>query len=772
MLKSTRQIMRISHNEINSELKTIFIDEFFESFHDILISSQEEFLSEYIHRLNIILSSYNQSIIPYIRSNPEIFRLNFREIFEDYYLPIKFQSKSALNSSKKEILKNFHPHCESSFQALHTCQGLFILVKDQSTKTYKYAICSNCKYIYCVDCILMYCPECDCDYFSSYNEDTNDSYQPATWDRYHCGIMLNQQMTCLECNDYLWLRGKKLYCKKCKKTWNPLDINWKCIMCGTTFNVDAKIYNPLEFKAMKISVKNAIVKKLVIKPIVLPCKCDNNPMKLDFYHNKKCNGVLYEGDIFRKKIVVCSVCRIFASVNKFKWICPICNESFKTANTRSIPSSEIPKDEFIVEITPKRNEDSFFNHGHKSMNTPTKQFAQFERRRSQVESIKNIPINLKKQISLGQSEGMPMNFRGSTPIIPRNLVNNTPMARYRALHMSIVDFPNPKIMKNRNNESEETADSQIQYRSAQKPSGHMKLNSYAITESSMTAQKRRLNNLFNNDDLSFDINDYTVVTQLGQGTFGKIYLVEDKQKNVFCMKKIIINNKNNFESMKNEYEIFRKYKHKNILNIMGITEKKLDDTTFAFYILMEVGKTDWEKEINQRQSKGNYYTENELMSIIRQLTSALAYLQKNNISHRDVKAQNVLVFDNNIYKIADFGEAKKFNDSSILSTLRGTELYMSPILFDGLQNRTFDIKHNPYKSDVFSLGMCLLFAATLNIKILCKVRDFGDNAKLQIFIMSVINKRYSLALADLLMKMLSISEITRPDFIKLEEILD
>ena len=125
-----------------------------------------------------------------------------------------------------------------------------------------------------------------------------------------------------------------------------------------------------------------------------------------------------------------------------------------------------------------------------------------------------------------------------------------------------------------------------------------------------------------------------------------------------------------------------------------------------------------------------------------------------------------------MYKIADFGEAKKFsNEGGVLSTLRGTELYMSPVLFNGLQNRTFDIKHNPYKSDVFSLGMCLLFAATLNIKILCRVRDFGDNTKLQIFLMSVISKKYSLGLVDLLIRMLSITEETRPDFIQLEEML-
>ena len=75
------------------------------------------------------------------------------------------------------------------------------------------------------------------------------------------------------------------------------------------------------------------------------------------------------------------------------------------------------------------------------------------------------------------------------------------------------------------------------------------------------------------------------------------------------MKQLIISNQNNFDSLRNEYEIFTRYKHKNILDILGISEKKLDDTTFAFYILMEVPKTDWEKEINERELKKQYYTE-------------------------------------------------------------------------------------------------------------------------------------------------------------------
>lgn len=125
----------------------------------------------------------------------------------------------------------------------------------------------------------------------------------------------------------------------------------------------------------------------------------------------------------------------------------------------------------------------------------------------------------------------------------------------------------------------------------------------------MSEKKQKIDDNIENNNLYFNVDDYTILSQLGQGTFGKIYLVQGKSKKVLCMKKLIISNQNNFDSLRNEYEIFTRYKHKNILDILGISEKKLDDTTFAFYILMEVPKTDWEKEINERELKKQYYTE-------------------------------------------------------------------------------------------------------------------------------------------------------------------
>jgi serine/threonine protein kinase len=84
---------------------------------------------------------------------------------------------------------------------------------------------------------------------------------------------------------------------------------------------------------------------------------------------------------------------------------------------------------------------------------------------------------------------------------------------------------------------------------------------------------------------------------------------------------------------------------------LGIYSTKLDKTTFVVYVLMEVGISDWDKEINSLKAKNIHYSESELFIILKQIVSACSFLQKNNISHRDIKPQNILVFKNKVYKL-------------------------------------------------------------------------------------------------------------------------
>ena len=98
-----------------------------------------------------------------------------------------------------------------------------------------------------------------------------------------------------------------------------------------------------------------------------------------------------------------------------------------------------------------------------------------------------------------------------------------------------------------------------------------------------------------------------------------------------------------------------------------------------------------------------YYSEYELYQIINQLVKTLSLMQKNKVSHRDVKPQNVLIMEG-IYKICDFGEARIIDgDGMVVQHVRGSQLFMSPILFYAYNHHISQVLHNSYKSDVFSL---------------------------------------------------------------------
>ena len=189
---------------------------------------------------------------------------------------------------------------------------------------------------------------------------------------------------------------------------------------------------------------------------------------------------------------------------------------------------------------------------------------------------------------------------------------------------------------------------------------------------------------------------------------------------------------------------------------------------------MEMAKMDWDKEIKRRLQKRKKYTENELVNIIRDLTDALLFMQKElNISHRDIKPQNILVFENGIYKLADFGEAKEVKISKRLNTLRGTELYMSPALYEGLKQGKNDVSHDPFKSDVFSLGFCLLYAASLNFELLYEARD-NDKSEMIIKLLnkSLIKKAYSDNMIKIILNMLMYDEKKRFSFEELLKFID
>ena len=180
---------------------------------------------------------------------------------------------------------------------------------------------------------------------------------------------------------------------------------------------------------------------------------------------------------------------------------------------------------------------------------------------------------------------------------------------------------------------------------------------------------------------------------------------------------------------------------------------------------MELAQNDWNKEIKRRIIAKKYYKESELIHLLKQIIKGFLFLQDKNIAHHDIKPQNILLFPNNVYKIADFGEAKFIKNIEEQSTLRGSELFMSPLLYKGYKFNQKNVLHNPFKSDVFSLGYCLLYAMCLNLKVLEEVRDLttmkGIVTNINKFI---IKNKYTDQLINIIYKMIDPIEDTRFDF--------
>ena len=268
--------------------------------------------------------------------------------------------------------------------------------------------------------------------------------------------------------------------------------------------------------------------------------------------------------------------------------------------------------------------------------------------------------------------------------------------------------------------------------------------------------------------------DFKIIKQIGFGSFGKIYKVLNIKNGQKYALKLMQNNKDNISYMQEKVHLIMEFENKikcdGLIKIYGDVCIKKEEQ-YYYYEVLELADRDWEQEIISRKRQHKYYSEYELINILTRLVQTLSTLQKNHITHRDIKLQNILLL-NKTYKICDFGEARKLNQKGIIvQPVRGSELYMSPIQFYGLEKKLDYVQHNTYKSDVFSLGMCILFAATLSDECLYEIREITDMKEIEKILMKYLYQRYSIKFIYFLLIMLEHHEKNRPDFISLEEII-
>ena len=275
---------------------------------------------------------------------------------------------------------------------------------------------------------------------------------------------------------------------------------------------------------------------------------------------------------------------------------------------------------------------------------------------------------------------------------------------------------------------------------------------------------------------NFKLSDFEILNQIGKGAEGTIYKVRWKKNNKeYAMKKCEIIFDEVAKKKKQENNIIKEFiQSTGCEGVIKIFDNLCSTNKFGthyFYELMELADKDWDSEITNREKKNLYYQEYELMDIFTHLIKTFSALQSIRFTHRDINPQNIM-FVNGKLKICDFGNSKILKkEGLIIQKIRGSELFMSPILFKGYHAGVQTIRHNAFKSDVFSLGMCFFLAASLKYDALNAIREVYDMNIIKKIVNKYIGKKYSQNLITLLLTMLQVDEKKRPDFSELELLL-
>ena len=297
-------------------------------------------------------------------------------------------------------------------------------------------------------------------------------------------------------------------------------------------------------------------------------------------------------------------------------------------------------------------------------------------------------------------------------------------------------------------------------------------NKFGLVQPNILNNSILINNIIREPYETVNLAEYQLVREIGKGTFGRIYEVIWMRNNKhYALKKeelrdyefVKVRQRRN-DAIKN---FIRKTHCNGVVSLYGNLIIPMGQK-FQYFELMEMCERDFEQEIKARAAINRIYTEMELMNVMFQMISTLSVLQKNHITHRDIKPQNILI-SNGIYKLCDFGDIRVMQrEGIVIQRVRGSELYMSPILFNGLRAKVIQVRHNTYKSDVFSLGMCFFLAACLSYDGLVEIRELTDmNQKLYI-INKYLAHKYSQKIINIIYYMLQTEEQNRPDFINLE----
>lgn len=188
---------------------------------------------------------------------------------------------------------------------------------------------------------------------------------------------------------------------------------------------------------------------------------------------------------------------------------------------------------------------------------------------------------------------------------------------------------------------------------------------------------------------TLNLHGYEYIEFLAKGSFSIVLLCQSlKYNQQFAVKRTSKNRLSKFE-----YDSLISLDHPNIIKLYDAFE---DDK--AQYLVMEYCPNGTiRRHIPILYDKFIYYA--------KQILGALAFCHKNNIAHRDIKADNIFLDQYNQIKLADFGLSRQFNDTKKSNEKCGSLMYLAPEIL-----HYYEVC--PFKADIWALGITFYIMTT------------------------------------------------------------
>ncbi|KAL8115790.1 hypothetical protein AgCh_022334 [Apium graveolens] len=259
------------------------------------------------------------------------------------------------------------------------------------------------------------------------------------------------------------------------------------------------------------------------------------------------------------------------------------------------------------------------------------------------------------------------------------------------------------------------------------------------------------------DVWEIDSQDLIFDHKVASGSYGDLY------RGTYCSQEVaikVLKAECVTEEMQREFAqevyIMRKVRHKNVVQFIGACTKPPNLSIVTEY--MSGGSVyDY-----LHKQKGTF----KLPSILKvaiDISKGMNYLHHNNIIHRDLKAANLLMDENEVVKVADFGVARVRAQSGVMTAETGTYRWMAPEV----------IEHKPYdhKADIYSFGIVVweLLTGKLPYENITPVQ--AAVGVVQKGLRPTIPKHTLPKLADLLENCWQQDPVLRPDFTEIIRIL-